>query len=217
MKPIIQVLIADDHPVFRTGLRQIIESDGQFRILHEASDGREAIAMIDHRAPDVVVLDVDMPLVNGIEVVRHVRRAAPDVGIVMLTMYKEEAMFNKIMDLGVHGYVLKENAVSDILACLKAVVEGRYYISPTIGEYLVRRSGRTTQLPSATGGIVDLTPTERRVMRLLAEHRTSQAIADEMSISIKTVQRHRENISRKLGLRGPHALLTYALEHRQQL
>ena len=123
-------------------------------------------------------------------------------------------MFNKIMDLGVRGYVLKENAISDILACLRSVVDGRYFISPTIGEYLVRRSGRATSALGPSGVGVILTATERRVMRLLSENKTSQSIADEMGISVKTVQRHRENISSKLELHGPHTLLTFAIENK---
>lgn len=210
----IKILIADDHPVFRTGLRQIIESDRSFRIIHEAADGRQATDMIEAEPPDVAILDVDMPVLNGLEVARYIQRAMLPVDVVMLTMFKEESMFNKTMDLGVRGYVLKENAVSDIIACIRAVADGRYYISPSIGEYLVRRSGRSTTLAGEQKGLADLTSAERRVLRLLADNYTSKEIAEKLGISIKTVQRHRENTGSKLGIHGPHALLKFAIENK---
>jgi DNA-binding NarL/FixJ family response regulator len=125
--------------VFRKGLRDIIEADGRFRILHEAGDGREALEFLRQSSPVIAVLDVDMPELNGIEVARCVCKEQLPVDVIFLTMYKEETMFNRAMDLGIRGYVLKENAVTDILACLRAVADGHVYVSPLLSEYLVRR------------------------------------------------------------------------------
>lgn len=210
----LRVLIADDHPLFRKALRQIIESDSRFEVVHEMENGEEVLTLLDEELPDIVVLDVDMPKLNGIEVARAIQKKDLLVDVIFITMYKDEYMFNKAMDIGVRGYILKESAVSDITSGIKTVAEGKYYISPSISEYLVRRSGRSTTLPAHQRGIVDLTPTERRVLKLIAENKTSKEIAGEMTISPKTVERHRENISNKLDLHGAHTLLKFALENK---
>lgn len=210
----LRVLIADDHPLFRKALRQIIESDSRFEVVHEMENGEEVLSLLDEELPDIVVLDVDMPKLSGIEVARAIQKKDLLVDVIFITMYKDEYMFNKAMDLGVRGYILKESAVSDITDGIKTVAEGKYYISQSISEYLVRRSGRSTTLPAHQRGIVDLTPTERRVLKLIAENKTSKEIAGEMTISPKTVERHRENISNKLNLHGAHTLLKFALENK---
>ena len=214
MEKQISILIADDHPVFRRGLRQVVESDGRFRIAHEVENGEQALAALEQGPCDIAVLDVDMPGLTGIDVVRTIQKRRIPVEVIFITMYKEEYMFNKAMDLGVRGYVLKESAVADILNGIRAVAERKYYISPSISEYLVRRSGRQTALPAWQGGVADLTPMERRIMRLIAENKTSREIAAELDISPKTVDRHRENVANKLNLHGPHALLKFALENK---
>ena len=210
----LRVLIADDHPLFRKGLREIINADPRFAIAGEMENGEEVLSFFEKEIPDIVVLDVDMPKANGIDVARAIQRKNIFVDVIFITMYKDEYMFNKAMDLGVRGYVLKESAVSDIVNGIKAVAEGKYYISPAISQYLVHRSGRSTTFSARERGIIDLTPTERRVMNLIAENKTSKSIAEEMSISHKTVERHRENIAKKLNLHGAHTLLKFALENK---
>ena len=151
-KTSVKILIADDHPVFRRGLRQILEADSALRVIDEASNGREAINILERTAPDVVILDVDMPEVNGLDVIRHIRRHDLPVEIVVLTMYREEYMFNKTMDLGIRGYVLKESAVSDILAGVRSAAAGKYYVSPSITDFLVRRGARSMASPAIRVG-----------------------------------------------------------------
>jgi len=211
----ISVLIADDHPVFRKGLRDVIEEDSRFQIVFEAENGETVLNHLDHSLPDILILDIDMPNVGGLDVARIVQKRNLDTRVVILTMYKEEYMFNKAMDVGVRGYVLKDNAVTDILHCLKAVAEGRYCISPTISDYLLRRSGHQTS--SGSKGVDQLTPAERRILSLIADNLTNKQIADKISISYKTVERHRENIARKLDLHGAHSLLKFALENKSNL
>jgi DNA-binding NarL/FixJ family response regulator len=137
--------------------------------------------------------------------------------IVMLTMFKEEETFNRALDLGVLGFVLKENAVQDILDSLVAVAKGEHYLSPTISSYLVRRRGRAEVLAERKPGLDDLTKAERRILKLIAEKKTSREIAAELFISPRTVEAHRANISQKLGLRGSNSLLQFAIENRSAI
>jgi len=142
----ITVIIADDHPVFRQGLRQIIETDKQLQIVGEAADGQTAIAQILETKADVAVLDVDMPNSDGFEVVRAVRQKQSAVSIVFLTMHKDERFLNAALDIGVKGYLLKDSAVTDIIASIKAVAAGRDYVSPALTSFLVNRSRRSAEL-----------------------------------------------------------------------
>jgi DNA-binding NarL/FixJ family response regulator len=212
-----QVLIVDDHPLFRQGLRQLVETDSRFELVGEAGNGNEALAFIQQRRPDIAVLDVNLPGASGLDVARQVQALRLPTRLVVLTMFKEEETFNRALDLGVLGFVLKENAVQDILASLVAVAKGEHYLSPTISSYLVRRRGRAESLATRTPGLDDLTKAERRILRLIAEKKTSREIAAELFISPRTVEAHRANISEKLGLRGSHSLLQFAFENRSAI
>jgi DNA-binding NarL/FixJ family response regulator len=213
----ISVIIADDHPVFRQGLRQVIETDKQLHVVGEAVDGQEAIATILATKPDVAVLDLDMPNSDGFEVVRTIRSKQLTVGIVFLTMHKDERFLNAALDMGVKGYLLKDSAVNEIIASIKAVGAGRDYVSPALSSYLVNRSRRAAQLADEKPALGKLTPTERRILSRLGEYKTSKEIATELFISVRTVERHRANICEKLDLHGSHALIKFAAEHRSEL
>jgi DNA-binding NarL/FixJ family response regulator len=213
----IKVLIADDHPLFRQGLRQVVEADRRFELIGEAGDGNSALQMIITTKPDIAVLDVNMPGLSGLEVARGLQGKRLPTQIVILTMYKEEETFNRAVDLGVKGFVLKENAVQDILSSLVAVAAGEHYLSPSISGYLVRRRGRAEELAVEKPGLDDLTKAERRILKLIAEKKTSREIAAELFISPRTVEAHRANICTKLDLRGSHSLLQFALENRASL
>jgi DNA-binding NarL/FixJ family response regulator len=210
----IKVLIVDDHPLFRQGLRQVIEADQRFQLVGEAGDGQQALELIEQLKPDLAVLDVNLPGLSGLEVARKLQTGRYSTRIIILTMYKEEETFNLAVDLGVTGFVLKENAVQDILTSLAVVADGGHYLSPSISGYLVRRRGRTEELAARKPGLDDLTKAERRVLRLIAEKKTSREIAAELFISPRTVEAHRANISAKLKLSGSHSLLQFALENR---
>ncbi len=212
-----KVLIVDDHPLFRQGLRQLVESDGRFELVGEAGDGLAALQLIQQKKPDVAVLDVNLPGLSGLEVARQLQSKRSPTRIVILTMYKEEETFNRVLDVGVLGFVLKENAVQDILDSLAAVARGEHYLSPTISSYLVRRRGRAEVLASRRPGLDDLTKAERRILMLVAEKKTSRQIAAELFVSQRTVEAHRANICTKLNLRGSHSLIQFALEHRSSL
>jgi DNA-binding NarL/FixJ family response regulator len=213
----ITLIIADDHPVFRRGLIQVLESDPALRISAEVGNGEEALAAIERHQPDIAVLDIDMPKMNGLEVMKALKKRQLSVSVIVLTMYDEERMFNKALDLGVMGYVLKESAVSDILQSVKTVASGKHFISPSISDFLVRRSRGQVPNVGVHGTLSDLTPSERRILRLISENKTSKEIAEELSISIHTVENHRAHICDKLNITGNNALLRFALEHKSLL
>lgn len=215
-KPI-TVLIADDHPLFRTGLRHTIEGGNNLTIVAEASDGEDALTKLRELQPTVAVLDIDMPVRNGFEIAKIVQRENLSTAIVFLTMYKEEDVFNESMDLGIRGYVLKDSAGSDVVACIKVVAKGEYFISPSISGYLVTRTEKLKRFLREVPGIQSLTAMERRILKRVSENRTSKEIAEELFISPKTVENHRANIARKLNLHGSHALLKFALENKSRL
>jgi len=212
-----RVLIVDDHPLFRQGLRQLIEADQRFELAGESGDGTDALRVIQQAKPDIAVLDVNLPNLSGLEIAARVQRLRLPTRIVVLTMFNDEETFNRALDLGVLGFVLKENAVQDILGSLAAAAKGEHYLSPTISSYLVRRRGRAETLAARQPGIDDLTKAERRVLKLIAEKKTSREIAADLFISPRTVEAHRANISAKLNLRGSHSLLKFALENRSAI
>src|SRR5215510_11861374 len=203
----IKVLIVDDHPLFRQGLRQVVVADRRFELIAEAGDGIAALQLIQEKKPDVAALDVNLPGLSGLEIARKLQGKRLPTRIIILTMYKEEETFNRAMDLGVKGFVLKENAVEDILNGIAAVAKGEHYLSPSISGYLVRRRSRADALAAKKPGLEDLTKAERRILKLVAEKKTSRQIAAELFISVRTVEAHRANISAKLELSGSHCLL----------
>jgi DNA-binding NarL/FixJ family response regulator len=213
----LKLLIVDDHPVFRRGLREIIEERKTFQIIGEAADGKSALAMLPQIRPDVIVLDIDMPHINGIEVVRLLQREKSPIRIIFLTMYKDEDLYNAAMDAGVKAYVLKENAGEEIIDALEKVARGESFISPSLFHATQRRSDRVQALLLNKPQIDELTAAERQILRLIAEDRTSKEIADVLKISFKTVENHRLNICHKLNLHGSHSLLKFAFDHKSHL
>jgi two-component system response regulator DegU len=208
------ILIADDHPIFRSGLRAVIESDPSFVVVAEASDGEEALDLIGTALPDIAIIDYNMPKLNGFAVLDHLSKVQSGVIPVMLTMHNDEAMFAKAFELGVRGYVLKDSASVDIVNCLHAVVQGQIYTSAAVTTYLFKRASSGNK---NVDGLGSLTMAEKRVLRLIADYKTSREIADELCISVRTVENHRSNISSKLGVTGSHSLFKFAIEHRSDL
>lgn len=210
-KPI-KILIADDHSLIRNGLKQLLESEGEFEI-SEADDGQKALTHIRKDEPQIAILDIEMPGLTGFDVAKIVDREGLNVDIIFLTMYKDNSMFNNAMDIGVKGFVLKENTVTEILECIKAVRRGKSYISPAISDLLIRRNNKIMAQAADKDGLSSLTPSELTILKKLSDMKTNQEIADELSVSIKTVQNHRNNICNKLDLSGTHALLKFSIEN----
>lgn len=213
----LRVIIADDHPIFRKGLLLAIGSERSIEIVGEAGDGLQALYLAEKLKPHVIVLDIEMPGLTGLQVAREIIQRKLPVQISFLTMYKDEDMFNEAMDLGVKGYVLKESAVSDIVAAIKTVARGKNYLSPSIAEYLDSRSDHARMLLKKKPQLENLTATERKVLRLISENKTSKEIGDELHISFRTVENHRTNICNKLEIHGSHSLLKFAIEYRTVL
>lgn len=214
MKAKVTLLIADDHPIFREGLVRIMERDSAFSVVAQTGDGGEALRLLRELQPDIAVLDISMPTMSGLDIARASQKEKLTVEFVILTMYNDEKYFNAAMDLGVRGYVLKDSIATELLASVRAVADGKYYISPSISELLIDRKTKMQSHSRAVPGLDDLTPAEKHILKLLAENRTSREIADELCISVRTVENHRTHICSKLGIKGHNKLLQFAFENK---
>ena len=213
----IKVLIADDHPIFRKGLEEVVSEAEGLKLLETVADGEQAVASAARLKPDVVVLDYEMPRVDGVEAARRLRSADPSAALVLLTGHKDEAIFNAAMDAGVQGFVLKDNAAEELVACIRCVAGGEPYVSPSAARFLLRRREHAEDLRRQRPGLDRLTETERRVLHLVAENLTTKEIAARLGVSPRTVENHRFRMSEKLGLSGSHSLLKFAFEHKSRL
>ena len=217
MKTATRIVIADDHPIFRSGLKQLIEAADDLQVVGEADDGAAALRLLETLRPDVAILDISMPEADGLEVAREIQNRRLSVEVIFLTAHGEEAMFEKAVSLGVKGYVLKSSAVTDIVNCIRAVCGGQHYASPALTTFLFKRARPANSSTQKTPSLDSLTPTERRILKLLAEFKTTKEIADHLCISPRTVDNHRANIAEKLDLRGSHALTKFAVRHESEL
>lgn len=213
----IRIVVADDHPIVRQGLRQTIEAERGLKVVAEADDGLRALDEIKFHKPEVAVLDIDMPGLDGFGVLRALRAENVGVEVVFLTIHREEDFFNEAVNLGAKGYVLKDSALSDIVNCVKSVAAGQPYVSPALTSLMLSRQRRAASLNQSKPALKVLSPTERRVLKLIAEYKTSREIARELFISHRTVETHRTNICNKLEIHGNHALMKFALAHKSEL
>jgi DNA-binding NarL/FixJ family response regulator len=207
------VIIADDHPLVRRGLRQVIQAEPGFEVVGEVGDGQSALDLIQKLQPSIAILDFSMPKLNGIELARQLKGSDSPVKTILITMYYEEKLFKEALKAGVKGYVLKDSAASDIIDCMLAVSAGQCYGSPKFTTYLVDRVRQFDSVRPMLSGLDALTQTELRVLSLIAEYKTSREIAQELFISPRTVETHRNNICKKLDVHGNHALIKFAIEH----
>lgn len=205
----IKILIADDHPIFRRGLRAVIESDPSIRVVGEADNGEVALAEIARLEPQIVVLDSDMPKVDGLTVARAIQQRNLPTLPLFLTMHRDEALFNAAIDADVRGFVVKDSAATDIVNCIHQVARGQRFFSAELTGFLLTRRSSPSPLDS-------LTAAERRVLRLISEAKSTKEVAEELFISPRTVDHHRANIAAKLELRGKNALLAFALTNKEK-
>ena len=211
------VIIADDHPIFRKGLRDVIESSARFQVVGEADDGGAALDLIRKEVPDVAVLDIEMPQLSGIEIVRALRAERITVAVLILTMYDDEDLFNEVMDAGAQGYVLKDSAILEIVRGISAVARGEMFVSAAMTSAALRGKTESPTDQRTRLGLHLLTPTEKRVLRLIAEDRSSREISEMLNVSPRTVDNHRSHICSKLKITGVYALIRFAAKHRALL
>jgi two-component system response regulator NreC len=201
----LRILLADDHVIFRDGLRSLLESKG-LRVVGEASNGREALGLAQTCHPDVAVLDIGMPELNGLDTTRALVKQSPTVKVIVLTMHVDDAYVLQALKDGVKGYVLKTQASSDLLEAIRAVMGGGTYLSPGISGTVVEA------VVSGTEAAVDpLTPREREVLQLVSEGRTTKEVASVLGISVKTAETHRTRLMRKIGVHETAGLVRYAI------
>lgn len=206
-----KILIADDHPIFLKGLQEVIEDAGNLEVIHKSDNGTDAIKAALAKELDIAVLDIDMPGANGLQVAEQILDKKPGVSIILLTMHKAKDTFLKALEIGVSGYVLKENAVIDIISAISAVNRYESYISPEMSSFLLKNKNRNRT--DAASQLELLTPSEKKIMEKLAQYKSTKEIAEELFVSEKTVSNHRMNIAKKLELSGKNSLLRFAIEH----
>jgi DNA-binding NarL/FixJ family response regulator len=207
----IRVLLADDHKMIRAGLRLVLEQSPDITVAGEADDGRQAVALALELRPNVVVMDVGMPNLNGIEASLHVKQALPETAIVMLSMHSDEGYILRALRAGATGYILKDSAEADLVGAVRAVAEGKSFFSPKVSRILLEDYMRKLRKSGAEDSYDLLSAREREILQLVAEGKSSKEIANLLNLSVYTVETHRGNIMQKLNLRGIPELILYAV------
>jgi DNA-binding NarL/FixJ family response regulator len=213
----IRIVVADDHPIFREGLAHTIQQDAAYSVVGQAGDGAAALQLMRTLHPDIAVLDVNMPVMNGLDAVRAAHREALPTSMVLITMHTQPEYFDAAMDLGVRGYLLKDSVIGELMRCLSTVAKGEYFITPSIAHLLIERKKRQQELWNSQPALSRLTPAERKILGLLSRNFSSKEISDQLFVSVRTVESHRQHISQKLEIKGHNKLLQFAMEHRSEL
>jgi DNA-binding NarL/FixJ family response regulator len=205
--------VADDHPLMRRGICDLLETEPGWEVIGEASNGREALEIVAKTTPDVLVIDLAMPEMNGLTATREILRSFPKVQVVLLTMHNTDQAIREVLESGGRGYVLKTDAEQHLITAVKAVAAGKPFFTPNVAEvvlkgYLCRNTEEETDR-----NLPELTTRERQVVQLLAEGKTNKDVAVAMKVSVKTVETHRSNINRKLSVRSTSDLVRYAVRN----
>jgi two-component system response regulator NreC len=207
----IRILLADDHTILRDGIRSLIEDEPDMEVVGEAEDGITVVKLADSLRPDVILMDLAMPLLNGLEATRQIRKSQPGAKILILTMHENEEYIRQVLAAGAMGYILKDAAARELLGAIRSVHKGEVVLSPAITRLIVTDYLRWGDL-SAQESSDGLTDRERQILQLIAEGYTNKQIAEILSISIKTVQAHRLNLMKKLDLHDRGELIKYAIQ-----
>ena len=208
----LRILLADDHELVRRGIRGLLRSRRGWRVIGEAANGREAVEKANKLKPDVAVIDVSMPELDGLQVTRQIRGASPNTAVVILTMHESDQMVRRVLDVGALGYVLKSDLAANLVKAVKAVSAGKRFLTPKVSEIVVKgflKSGKQADLPERSEPRP--TPRQTEIIRLLAEGKANKVIAADLGISIRTVETHRAKIMQKFGLHSLAELLHYAI------
>lgn len=214
MNIIVRIFIADDHPIFMEGLIKIIEKEKTFKVCGSSSNGEDALSFIKTNKPDIAILDISMPGISGIDISKVIKNEKIKTLPIILTMYNDEVYLEEALENGVTGYLLKDSTLTDINDCIKTVINGGYYISKQLQNYLITGRREKTGTGDLKKLIANLTPTEKEILKKLSLNKTSSQIAEEMHVSFRTIQNHRMNISHKLGISGHNALLMFAIKNK---
>jgi len=207
----IRVLLADDHVIVRRGLHYLLERSPGFEVVGEAADGREAVKMAEELNPDVVVMDIAMPNLNGLDATAQIVKKNPAVGVVILSMYSDETYLVRALSAGAKGYLLKDSAEADLIRAVEAVSQGRPFFSPTIARTLLEDYMRRLQQQNLTDSYDLLTDREKEVLQLLAQGKSNKEVATLLSLSTYTVDTHRNNLMQKLNLHNTAEIVLYAV------
>ena len=210
MNPI-RVLLADDHKLMRAGLRLVVDQQPDLSVVGEADDGRQAVELAKSLKPDVVVMDIGMPNLNGIEAARQIREIRPDAAVVMLSMHSDEGYVLRALGAGARAYLLKDSATTDLVQAIHAVVEGKSFFSPAVSKVLLQDYMRKLRRSGAEDSYDLLSPREREVLQLVAEGKSNKEVASLLNLSVYTVETHRAKIMQKLNLKGVPELILYAV------
>jgi len=206
-----RILLADDHKLMRSGLKVLIEQQPGLAIVGEAADGREAVALAKTLKPDVVVMDIGMPNLNGIEAAHQITQALPEIAVVMLSMHSDESYILRALKAGAKGYLLKDSAEADLIRAVHAVAGGKSFFSPAVSKVLLDDYVRKLKRSGTEDSYDLLTPREREILQLVAEGKSNKDIANLLNLSVHTIETHRSNIMEKLNLRGIPELILYAV------
>jgi DNA-binding NarL/FixJ family response regulator len=217
MQKTIRIAIADDHPIVRKGLRQVIEEQPDLKVVAEAGDGATGLALIRELRPDVALLDLRMPKLDGFAVAQEVRKSELPVSIIFLTIHAEVDLLHRALEIGGKGYVLKDSALVDIVNAVNSVAAGIPFVSPSLTAALLGHRSDVKALEGRQPGLQELTVAERRILAMIAAGKPTKVIADELHVHPRTVETHRGNICNKLRLSGANSLLRFALEHKSEL
>jgi DNA-binding NarL/FixJ family response regulator len=208
---VISVLVADDHGIVREGLRRLLEAEEDVQVVCEAGDGREVLDQVEKHQPDVVVLDITMPRLGGLETLERIRSKHPGVKVILLSVHGDPPFIQSAISLGADGYVLKNGRASEVVTAIRAVTKGGSYFSPAVAREIVEQL--RAPKPAADEPFTLLSGREREVLHLIAEGLSAKEVASDLEISTKTVEAHRTSLMRKLGVRKATELVRYALRH----
>jgi DNA-binding NarL/FixJ family response regulator len=206
-----RVVLVEDHTILREGLRALLASEPEFEVVGEFGDGRDAVARVAALEPDLVLTDLSMPRMNGLEAIREIRRRVPGAKMLALTVHKAEEYVRAALQAGAHGYLLKESSHAELLKAARQVLGGRIYISPELAGRILDGSGNGSP-PERRTRWETLTGREREILKLIAEGNKNKDIARDLFISLKTVEKHRSNLMQKLGIHNAQALTALAIE-----
>ena len=206
-----RVLLADDHTLIRAGLRLVVDRQPEFSVVGEAADGRQAVALAQSLKPDIVVMDIGMPELNGIEACRQIRESLPETQVVMLSMHSDEGYVLRALKAGARAYLLKDSAEADLARAIRAASDGKSFFSHAVGKVLLEDYMRTLQRTGAEDSYELLSGREREILQLVAEGKSSKEIANLLNLSVHTVETHRARVMQKLKLRGVPELTLYAV------